>query len=232
MLVDTHAHLMDTAFAGDVPAEVEAALGGRLGRHEAVHPDRHQRRSEQQDEIGQHLCTYIAGVVLALRSIPIDGMPRSVRGHPVADENDRIRDAIEQLRTELGDDDADALHAIWDEAISAPHWKEPFLAVHGDLSGNNLLLGPDGHLAAVIDWSCFGLGEPANDLDVAWELLDAEGRRVYRDLLDVDDATWTRARGWVARAAYGIAYYRDTNPDIVERSWRRLHNVIDEYRES
>jgi len=55
---------------------------------------------------------------------------------------------------------------------------------------------------------------------------------VYRELLDVDDNTWKRARGWVVRCVYGVPYYRETNPGIVERSWRKLHNLIDEYRGS
>ncbi|MEN3273901.1 MAG: hypothetical protein V7636_2662 [Actinomycetota bacterium] len=174
----------------------------------------------------------IAGVVLGLRSMATDGKPRSARGHPVAHADNGIREAIETLRPELGDVDADLLHTIWQEAVDAPHWKGAFVPVHGDLSGNNLLLGPDGRLTAVIDWSCFGVGEPANDLDVAWELLDTEARAVYRELLDVDDDTWARARGWVVRGVYGIPYYRETNPGIVERGWRRLHNVMDEYRGS
>jgi aminoglycoside phosphotransferase (APT) family kinase protein len=172
----------------------------------------------------------VAAFVRALRALALPDAPRSARGHPISQGDTRIADAIEQVRPELGDDDADVLLAAWHEACAAPHWPGPWMLVHGDLSGNNLLLR-DGRLHAVIDWSCFGLGEPANDLDVAWELLDAEARAVYRAELDVDDATWARGRGWAIRAVYGIPYYRETNPGIVERAWRRLHNVIDDVRQ-
>lgn len=174
----------------------------------------------------------VADVVLALRSMPTDGMPRSVRGRPLDVDAETISDAIERVRPDLGDEDADVLQAAWAEALAAPHWRGPFLAVHGDLSGNNLLLGPDGRLRAIIDWSCFGVGEPANDLDVAWELFTGESRALYREALGVDDATWARGRGWAIKAVYGIPYYLDTNPGIVERARRRLANVIDEYAEA
>jgi len=102
--------------------------------------------------------------------------------------------------------------------------------VHGDLTDGNLVLR-DNRLHAVIDFSCFGLGDPANDVDVAWELFSGESRRAYRDALDVDDATWRRARGWAIRSVYGIPYYERTNPGIVARARRRLNNVIADWRD-
>src|SRR4051812_15330716 len=110
------------------------------------------------DPVG--LARDVADVVTALRSMSIDGMPRSSRGRPLEADAEVIRDAIERVRPELGDDDADVLRAAWDDALAAPHWRGPFVPVHGDLSGNNLLLDADGRLGAVIDWSCFGVGEP------------------------------------------------------------------------
>ncbi|WP_221633851.1 phosphotransferase [Nocardioides luti] len=47
----------------------------------------------------------------------------------------------------------------------------------------------DGRLAAVIDFGTCGVGDPSCDLAVAWTLLDAAGRRVFRERLDVDDAS-------------------------------------------
>ena len=168
----------------------------------------------------------LASFVRALRRLPTDDMPRSTRGRPIADPDGEIRRRILALADEL---DADALLAAWDDSLAAPHWAGPFVPVHGDLSGNNLLLR-EGRLVGVIGYSCFGVGEPANDLEVAWELFDDEARAVYREELGPDDATWSRGRGWAIRSVYGIPDYRQTNPGIVERAFRRLENVIADWR--
>ena len=57
------------------------------------------------------------------------------------------------------------------------------------------LLVQSGTLAGVIDWGGLGLGDPACDLMVAWNLLPAGARDVFRAELGVDDATWARGRG-------------------------------------
>jgi aminoglycoside phosphotransferase (APT) family kinase protein len=97
--------------------------------------------------------------------------------------------------------------------------------VHGDLSDGNLLVR-DGRLHAVIDFSCFGFGEPANDLDVAWDLFSGESREAYRIAVGADDAAWARGRGWAITAVFGIPYYEHTNPGIVTRARRRVAAVL------
>jgi aminoglycoside phosphotransferase (APT) family kinase protein len=167
----------------------------------------------------------VAAFLRALRAVDAPDVPRSGRGRPLRASDADMRGAIESLRGEL---DADVVLAAWDDALAAPKWNGAWVVSHGDVTDGNLLLR-DGRLHAVIDWSLFGLSDPALDLAVAWDVFDAEARGVLRSELDVDDATWARARGWAITAVYGIPYYRETNPGIVERSWRRLHNVIDEY---
>jgi aminoglycoside phosphotransferase (APT) family kinase protein len=51
-------------------------------------------------------------------------------------------------------------------------------------------------LAAVIDFGTCGVGDPACDLAIAWTLLTAEGRQVFRERLSVGEAEWARGRGW------------------------------------
>ena len=53
----------------------------------------------------------------------------------------------------------------------------------------------EGRLAAVIDWGCLGVGDPACDVAVAWKLLSAHTRGVFWTALSVDDATWAREPG-------------------------------------
>jgi aminoglycoside phosphotransferase (APT) family kinase protein len=67
--------------------------------------------------------------------------------------------------------------------------------VHGDVSGSNLLVR-DGRLSAVIDWGSCAVGDPACDLAVAWTLLDDPARAAFVEALPLDQAVWTRARGW------------------------------------
>ena len=66
---------------------------------------------------------------------------------------------------------------------------------HGDVAEGNLLLS-NGQLAAVIDFGTCGVGDPACDLAIAWALLTAEGRQVFRERLCAGEAEWSRGRGW------------------------------------
>ena len=54
----------------------------------------------------------------------------------------------------------------------------------------------DGRLAAVIDFGCSGVGDPACDLVIAWTLLTGPSRDAFRAALGVDPGTWARGRGW------------------------------------
>jgi aminoglycoside phosphotransferase (APT) family kinase protein len=96
------------------------------------------------------------------------------------------------------------------------------------MDGN--LLVRDGRLVGVIDWTGPLAGDPAIELIAGWSLFDAATRDTYLDALGfVDDAMRLRGRAWATSAAINaIPYYRDTNPDIVERSWRTIHAVLDD----
>ena len=183
---------------------------------ENAHPDR-------IDNPRQAACD-LAEFVLALRALDPLGAPISQRSVALVEDDKRIRNSIHALRHEL---DADALTAIWDAAIATPPWDGPPVCVHADLTDGNIL-ARDGRLHAVIDFSAFGLGEPANDLDPAWGMFSGEARAVFREMLEVDDAAWARARGWAVKSVYGILYYERTNPGIVERCRRRVGALLEE----
>jgi len=167
----------------------------------------------------------LVALVRAIQAIDLPDVPRSGRGRPLRWGEERTREAIEALRGEV---DADALIAIWERALAAPKWSGPWLPMHGDLSENNLLVDDDGRLVGLIDFSLFGLGDPACEHAVAFELFDAAGRAAYRAALAIDDDTWARAAGWAVTAVVGIPYYRETNPEIVERALRRLLGVLED----
>jgi GrpB-like predicted nucleotidyltransferase (UPF0157 family) len=98
---------------------------------------------------------------------------------------------------------------------------------HGDLDARNWLVR-HGRVAAVLDWSCMGVGDPACDVMVAWKLSSGEARAAFRAALDVDDDTWARARGWALSQGIGAtAYYTLENNRVLVLEGRRwLDDVL------
>ncbi|MGV9305023.1 aminoglycoside phosphotransferase family protein [Nonomuraea sp. NPDC003727] len=156
----------------------------------------------------------LAEFVQALHKADLDGGPTAYRGVPLATADAGTRAAIEELRRIDEPFDADAAIAVWNEALAAPVWTGAPRWVHSDLMPSNLLVAR-GRLAAVLDFAAVGVGDPACDLIPAWNLLPSPARSVFRDALDVDDATWARGRGWaLSMAVIQLPYYRATNPVI------------------
>jgi aminoglycoside phosphotransferase (APT) family kinase protein len=170
----------------------------------------------------------LAQFVEALHGInPTDGPPPGehnfFRGVPLAMRDEPTRTALAALR---GTIDTDGATAAWDAALQTPEWSAPPVWVHGDLSPGNLLL-QDGQLTGVIDFGGLGVGDPACDLIVAWNLLPADTRRVFRAELGVDDATWARGRGWALSVALiQLPYYRDTNPALAANARHVIREVL------
>ena len=171
----------------------------------------------------------LARFIVALQAIDTTGAPRpSVanfgRGVPLAARDEYTRQAIAASR-DLAD--TDAVTAAWEEALAVPAWDRPPVWIHGDISSGNLLF-VDGRLRAVIDWGAAAIGDPACELVVAWEMLDADSREVFRDALAVDDATWARGRGWaLSTAIIALPYYNKTNPYMAAQGRHKLAVVLD-----
>ena len=164
----------------------------------------------------------LAAFVTAMHAIPVDGVPRSGRGTPLRVIDHNIRESIDRVREGF---DAEVLVEIWEDALAAPKWHGDWVPLHADLSTHNLLLR-DGRLHAVIDYSLFGLGDPAVDVAIGWELFQGASRSAFRETLAYDDDTWRRSRGWAVRSVNGITYYEHTNPGIAARCARSLDAVI------
>jgi aminoglycoside phosphotransferase (APT) family kinase protein len=155
---------------------------------------------------------------------PIAGPHNFYRGAPLSLRDDAVRRAIAESANEI---DAGAAMRAWDAALAAPPWRDPPTWLHGDLAPGNLLFR-DGRLVAVLDFGCLGVGDPACELIVAWNLLSADTRAVYRAALAPDDATWARGRGWALSAAVAIPYYRETNPTLAKQAQRTIAAVLSE----
>jgi aminoglycoside phosphotransferase (APT) family kinase protein len=157
------------------------------------------------------LATELAHLVSAFQQIDPAGGPSADRGVPLARRDAATRTALSELD---GFIDVAAATAAWQRALRADVWTGPPVWIHGDLSPGNLLC-IDGRLYAVIDFGCLGVGDPACDLIVAWNLLPADARDVFRAALQVDDATWDRGRGWaLSIALIQLPYYHRTNPEL------------------
>jgi aminoglycoside phosphotransferase (APT) family kinase protein len=168
----------------------------------------------------------LARFVTALRKTEPAGCPRAYRGVPLATVDSATRSAIEDLRRTDEPFDADAATAAWDDALAAAPWSGPACWVHSDLMPSNLLL-TDGRLAAVLDFATAGVGDRACDLIPAWNLLPPPARQTFRDAVDVDDATWSRGRGWaLSMALIQLPYYRDTNPIISANARHTIRAVL------
>jgi aminoglycoside phosphotransferase (APT) family kinase protein len=166
----------------------------------------------------------LADFVAALGRIDVAGGPAAERGAPLAARDEATRIAIEACRGVI---DADRAIAVWDDAVAAPVWDRPPVWIHGDLDPRNLLV-ERGRLTGVIDFSCMGVGDPASDVAAAWKVLTAHERGTFRSALDIDDATWSRSRGWVvSQSVIALAYYTiENNPTLVLETQRWLGEVL------
>lgn len=172
----------------------------------------------------------LAGFVRALHRIDAAGGPPAGdhnfhRGVPLADRDGMTREAIDALRAEI---DPRLVTRLWDEALKAREWDRPPVWVHGDLASGNLLAA-SGRLTAVIDFGGLGVGDPACDLIVAWNLLTGEARETYRVATGVDEETWIRGRGWALSVALvTVPYYRGSNPTLVAAAEHTLGQILTE----
>jgi aminoglycoside phosphotransferase (APT) family kinase protein len=176
----------------------------------------------------RQLARDLADFITALHRIdPTNGSapePYSTsRGVPLATRDASTRAAIASLHDMV---DCDAVTAAWEAALDTPAWDGPPVWLHGDLQSGNLL-AVEGRLSAVIDFGCLGVGDPACDLMVGWNLLSADSRVEFRAALAVDDATWARGRGWALSVGLiALPYYVDTNPFLANMSRYAINEVL------
>ncbi len=168
----------------------------------------------------------LAAFVTALRRVDATGAhprPPGSRGSPLAELDKHVRRAI----AELGDriDAAAAIHS-WEESLNAPAWDGSRSGCMAICCPGNLLV-VDGRLSAVIDFGGLNVGDPACDLQPAWNVFEGNSRARYRAELEVDDASWLRGRGWALyQAVMALPYYWDTNPGMIRQASHALAEVV------
>lgn len=170
----------------------------------------------------------LAGFLTALQQFDPEAVPAmairdDLTAGSLADRDLSTRAAITQVD---GVFDTAAMTELWDAALSAPGWDRPPVWFHGDFHTGNLLT-VDGRLSAVIDFGGLGIGDPAPDLMIAFTLMSAESRAAFRAALGVDDATWTRGRGWALTTGLN-AYvsYAAVSPRVAAQTTRQITQAL------
>ncbi|WP_377267022.1 aminoglycoside phosphotransferase family protein [Peterkaempfera sp. SMS 1(5)a] len=155
----------------------------------------------------------VAEFIVALQRCDTTGGPAAgqhswYRGAPPAHYDDETRRCTAALRGRV---DTGRATAVWDAAL-ATEWCDAPVWFHGDIASGNLLV-LDGGLTAVIDFGTSGVGDPACDLVIAWQLFSGESREAFRKAVGQDDGTWARARGWALwKSLLVLSECIDTDP--------------------
>ncbi|WP_105972481.1 aminoglycoside phosphotransferase family protein [Streptomyces geranii] len=171
------------------------------------------------------LAKELADFVRALRRVDAGDGPAHYRAKPLSARDASTRAALAQLTDEV---DTEAVTGLWERAVRVPEHPGPPLWAHADLSPGNVLVS-EGRLSAVIDFGCTGVGDPAVDLIVAWNLLPAGVRDTFREAVGADDAEWARGRGWALSVSLiQLPYYRDTNPVLAANSRHVIREILAE----
>ena len=179
-------------------------------------------------DMGQ-AATNLARFVAALQAIDsASGSVHEFRGVSLAAHDHNARASASVLQDSL---DVRPLLKVWEAALAAPAWTGQPPWIHGDLHPANLLV-KDRELAAVIDFGLLGVGDPACDLMVAWTYLSAESRDVFRSRLAVDDATWSRGRGWAVQFGLRAAAYSADNPVLSDIGRYALAEVLADFEQT
>ncbi|MFF3849164.1 aminoglycoside phosphotransferase family protein [Streptomyces sp. NPDC002328] len=176
---------------------------------------------ERPEALAAELGAFVAG----LRGVDTRDGPPNHRGVPLAERDAATRAAVAQLDGRI---DTRAVTALWEESLRVPARTAPPVWAHGDLSPMNVLV-EDGRLTAVIDFGTVGVGDPAVDLIVAWNLLPASARARFREAVGADDAEWARGRGWaLSIALIALPFYWETNPPLAENSRHVIKEILAE----
>ena len=170
----------------------------------------------------------LAGFLAALYKVdpsggPVPGTHNFFRGGSPACYDAETRAALAALRGHI---DTGLAAEVWEAALAA-RWDGPSVWFHGDAQPGNLLLDPTGRLSAVIDFGTCGIGDPACDTTIAWTFFSGESQHVFKQQLPVDEATWTRGRGWaIWKAMIVLVGVLDTDPDDAEFTKSVIGKII------
>jgi aminoglycoside phosphotransferase (APT) family kinase protein len=161
-----------------------------------------------------------------IHQIDSTGGPVTDRGGSPIFYDDEARATIMQLHNLI---DTDMATIVWDAAIESA-WHKPAVWAHGDLSSGNILV-KNRQLCAVIDFGSITIGDPACDLVIAWTFLHGESREIFKKLVNLDDDTWARARGWALwKAMITVVVMQDKSSAQAVVQFAIINDILDEHR--
>ncbi|GAA5047775.1 aminoglycoside phosphotransferase family protein [Nocardia callitridis] len=159
---------------------------------------------------------------------PLAGAHSFYRGAALRHYDQETRDCLDALGDRV---DTIAATAVWENAL-ASEWQDDPVWFHGDIAPGNLLIN-HGKLTAVIDFGTCGVGDPACDLVLAWTALSGESRAAFRRTIDLDNATWGRARGWALwKALLMLVDGQPTDPGLHVRNRHIVDEILTDYQAS
>ncbi|WP_059173176.1 aminoglycoside phosphotransferase family protein [Bacillus sp. FJAT-27445] len=171
----------------------------------------------------------LGGFLLELQSIdasdgPLAGVHNYYRGAHLSVYDNETRNAIRSNRDVF---DEIYLIRLWELALDSK-WERKPVWLHGDIAPGNILV-QNGKLSAVIDFGILGVGDPSCDAAMAWTFFDFESRRVFKNVVKMDEETWNRARGWALWKAL-ITYdeYKDSDSTKSNEAYKVILTIIED----
>jgi aminoglycoside phosphotransferase (APT) family kinase protein len=76
------------------------------------------------------------------------------------------------------------------------------------------------------DWGGLNAGDPACDLQPAWNIFAGPSRKLFLSELGAGDDACLRGRGWTLYQAITGLYYWDTNPGMIRQASHALAQVL------
>lgn len=135
------------------------------------------------------------------------------------------KDAREQIAKLTGIIDFSKAMDLWMRALSTK-WSKPPVWIHGDFAIGNLLM-KDNKLSAVIDFGGMGMGDPACDLVIAWTYLTDKSREIFIKEMNLEEATWLRAKAWALwKASFVLCELDDKNSAEAMEQRRVIEEVL------
>lgn len=177
-----------------------------------------------------HWADTLAQTVTALRdvdlgAVPPEHWPQGSRGGHLSERAAGLDDADDVVSGPL---DATSIRAVVDDALAAGTPDARRVLLHADLIPGNLVARGD-DLVGLLDFGTLTTGYAATDLTPAWWVLDSEGRRRFRTLLDVDDVAWAWGRACAAiQGCFAHWIYEPRGHALAPLGARAVAEVLDD----